>query len=100
MQNRRKHVRVPIRAQVTCIIKMYTLRGATRNLSENGIQVELPELESRADVQMTFRLPAPDTIIDAFGTVVWHSEKRQGIKFKNIGEQSLASIRHFVAEHG
>ena len=96
MQNRRKHVRVPIRAQVTCMTEMYTIRGVTRNLSENGMQVELPDLEKRANVHLTFRLPGSDTIIDTFGTVIWLSEKRQGIKFKQIGAQSRSSIRHFV----
>lgn len=99
MQNRRKHVRVPIRAQVTCVAQMCTVRGVTRNLSESGIQVELPELGRRENIQLTFRLPASDTIIDTFGSVVWHAENRQGIIFKQIGEQSRASIRNFAAEH-
>ena len=99
MQNRRKHVRVPIRAQVTCVTEMYTFRGVTRNLSESGMQVELPDLERNANVHLTFRLPTSDTIIDTFGTVVWLSEKKQGIKFKQIGGRGRASIRHFIEEH-
>lgn len=98
MPNLRKHVRVPIRAQITCITTMSTFRGVTRNLSEGGIQVEIPDLERRAVVHLTFRLPASDTIIDTFGAVVWESEKKQGIKFKHIGGQSRDSIRHFI-EH-
>ena len=98
MQNLRKHVRVPIRAQITCITKMCTFRGITRNLSEGGIQVEIPDLERRAEVHLMFRLPTSDTIIDTFGAVVWESERKQGIEFKHIGTQSSDSIRHFVEQ--
>ena len=98
MQDRRKHVRVPVRAQVTCMADTRTFRGVTWNLSESGVQVELPELKLRADVQLTFRLPHSETIIDALGTVVWHLEKRHGIRFTYMGEQSHDSLRHFIEE--
>jgi len=98
LKNRRKHVRVPIRAQVTCIADARTLRGLTWNVSQSGLQVEIPELEGKASVRLTFRLPLSGTIIDALGSVVWRSEKRHGIKFKHIGEQSHESIQHFIEE--
>jgi hypothetical protein len=98
LQNRRKHVRVPIRAHVICIADTRTLRGVTWNLSESGIQVEVAELKRSANVQLTFRLPPLETIIDAFGSVVWRSARRHGIKFKYMGEQSHDSIRHFIEE--
>jgi c-di-GMP-binding flagellar brake protein YcgR len=98
LQNRRKHVRVPIRAQVTCIVDTRTLRGVTWNLSQSGLQVELPELKRKASVQLTFRLPLSGTIIDALGAVVWRLERRLGIKFKYMGEQSHESIRSFIEE--
>jgi c-di-GMP-binding flagellar brake protein YcgR len=98
LQNRRKHVRVPMRAQVICIADVQTLRGVTWNLSECGIQVELPELQRKAKVQLTFRLPVSGTIIDALGAVVWRSERRHGIKFQQVGEQSQQSIRDFIGE--
>lgn len=91
-------MRVPIRAQVTCIANNRTLRGVTWNLSRSGLQVEIPELERKANVRLTFRLPVSGTIIDALGAVVWRSEKRHGIKFKQIGEQSHESIQHFIEE--
>jgi hypothetical protein len=50
-------VRAPIRAQVTCIADTRTFRGVTWNLSESGLQVELPELKRKAIVHLTFRLP-------------------------------------------
>jgi hypothetical protein len=91
-------VRVPIRAQVTGVVDTLTSRGVTWNISQSGIQVELPELKRKANVRLTFRLPLSGTIVDAVGTTVWRSERRQGIKFKHIGEQSLVSIQHFIEE--
>ena len=89
-------MRVPIRAQVTCVVDTLTSRGVTRNISQSGIQVELPELKRKANVRLTFRLPLSGTIVDAVGTAVWRSERHHGIKFKYMGEQSLESIQHFI----
>ncbi len=98
LQNRRKEVRVPVRAQVVCIVNTHTIRGVTCNLSQSGIQVEVPELKRKAHVQLSFRLPLSDTIIDALGAVVWRSKRRHGVEFKYMGEQSHDSIRHFIEE--
>jgi len=89
-------VRVPMRAQVICIANMQTVRGVTWNLSESGIQVESPQLRKQADVQLTFRLPMSDAIIEALGAVIWVSGRRNGIRFKQVGEQSRNLIRHFI----
>lgn len=99
MQNQREHLRVPIRAQVTCIADTHTLRAVTWNISQGGIQVETPELRQKAKVQLTFRLPHSDTIIEALGAVVWVSGKRNGIKFKQVGTQSQKLIQHFIEEY-
>lgn len=98
MENRRKHVRVPMRAQVICIADRHTLRGVTWNLSQKGIQVEMPAMKKKAQLQLTFRLPVLGTIIDALGAVVWQSERRHGIRFTQVGEQSQQSIRDFIGE--
>ena len=87
-----------MRAQVICIANMQTVRGVTWNLSESGIQVESPELRKQADVQLTFRLPMSDAIIEALGAVIWVSGRRNGIRFKQVGEQSRNLIRHFIEE--
>ena len=79
-------MRVPIQAQLTCVAESRTLRGVTRNISETGIGVELPELRKRANVRLEFRLPGSDSMIDATGAVIWVSGKRNGIKFKYVGE--------------
>jgi hypothetical protein len=79
-------VRVSIRAQVTCIADTSTFRGVTWNLSESGLEVELTEVKRKAIVHLTFRLPFSETITDVRGAVVWRSERRHGIKFKEMGE--------------
>ena len=91
-------MRVPMRAQITCFVDTLTSRGVTRNISQNGIQVELPELKRKANVRLTFRLPLSGTIVDAVGTTVWSLERRHGIKFQYMGEQSLESIQHFIED--
>lgn len=91
-------MRIPMRAQVICIAEAGTSRGVTWNISQNGIQVEVPELPIRATVRLTFRLPLSDKTIDVSGAVVWASGRRHGIKFKQLGEQSHNSIRHFIDE--
>jgi PilZ domain len=98
LQNRRKHVRLPILAQVACIAESQTMRGVTRNISESGIQVELPGLPKKANVQLTFRLLPSGTIIDVRGFVVWASGRRHGIRFNQMGNQSHESIRHFIEQ--
>lgn len=98
MKDRRKDIRVPIRAQVICMTDTQTSRGVTRNLSQTGIQVEVPEINKGAKVQLTFRLPLSDTIIEAHGAVAWTSGSRLGIRFRQLGEYSHALIRHFIEQ--
>jgi hypothetical protein len=91
-------VRVPLQTQVTCIAESRTMRGVTRNISESGIQVELPELRKRENVQIAFRLSVSGSIVDATGAVIWTLGRRNGIKFKYMGEQSRMSIRQFIED--
>lgn len=90
---------MPMRAQVICIVGSRTLRGATWNLSERGIQLELPELPKRATVQLSFRLPRSESIIDMNGTVVWVMGRRHGIKVNDMRHQSHELIRTFIEQH-
>src|SRR5579859_1550102 len=98
MQNRRKHERVPIRAQVICIVDTRTMRGVSRNLSQEGMRVEGADLKRADAVQLTFRLDA-HALVDAAGAVVWAAERQCGIRFTYVGEQSRRSVRRFIAEH-
>ena len=98
MQNRRKHTRVPMRAQVTCIVDSQTFRGVSRDLSHGGIQVEMPELQTADIVQLMFRIPVSQALVDAIGAVVWTTERRHGIRFNSLGGHSQQSIWKFIEE--
>jgi CheY-like chemotaxis protein len=98
LENRRKHTRAPIQAEVACTVGSRTLRGVSWNLSRGGMQVEVGGLKPRDAVRLSFQLPISAVIIDAAGIVVWGNEERQGIQFTNVSAQSQQSIRKFIAE--
>jgi c-di-GMP-binding flagellar brake protein YcgR len=98
LENRRKYSRVPMKAQVTCIIDSRTMRGVSWNLGEGGMQVEVSGLQPKEAVQLSFRLPASGLAIDAVGVVIWGDEKRHGIRFTYIGAQSQQSIHEYITE--
>lgn len=96
LENRRKHVRVPIQADVSCTVGSRTWRGASWNLSQGGMQVEVAGLKPTDAVRLSFQLPISGEIIDVAGIVAWANEQRQGIQFTNVGAQSQQSIRQFI----
>jgi CheY-like chemotaxis protein len=97
LENRRRHVRVPLQTDVTCDVGSRKVNGVTWNLSQGGMQVETGNLRTGDKVTLSFRLPVSDVTIDVAGTVVWAGEKRQGIQFTEVSAQSLEAIRAFVA---
>jgi DNA-binding response OmpR family regulator len=97
LENRRRHVRVPLQTDVTCDIGSRKIHGVTWNLSQGGIQVEAGSLHPGDTVGLSFRLPVSEVVIDVVGTVVWASEKRQGIQFTEVSPKTQQSIREFVA---
>ncbi len=97
LENRRRHVRVPLQTDVTCDVGSRKMRGVTWNLSQGGIQVEADNLHTGDTVGLSFRLPVSDVVIDVSGTVVWVGEKRQGIQFIDVSARTQQSIREFVA---
>ena len=60
-----------MRAQVVFVVDSQTSRGVSRDLSHGGIRVEVPDLEIHDTVQLTFRIPVFQALVDAVGTVVW-----------------------------
>ena len=98
LDNRRKYVRAPIRADVACTVGSRTLRGVTWNLSQGGMQVEVGDLKPKDAVRLSFQLPISAVTIDAAGIVVWGNEQRQGIQFTNVSERTQQSIRKFIEE--
>ena len=98
LENRRKYSRVPMKAQVTCIIDSRTMRGVSWNLGEGGMQVEASGLHPKEGVQLSFRLPSSGIAVDVVGAVVWGDEKRHGIQFTYMGARSQQSILEYITE--
>lgn len=98
LDNRRRHIRVPLQTEVTCQQGSRTMNGVSWNLSQGGIQVEAGGLQTGESVRISFRLPASDVEIDAIGIVVWARENRQGIQFTKVSANKQQSIRQFIAE--
>jgi hypothetical protein len=98
-QDQRAHERVAMRAQVTCIVDSETVRGVSWNLSQAGIQVEVSNLKLKGAVRLSFRLPVSGVAVDAVGSLVWHHNRRHGIRFTHVGPQSRLSILQYVSEH-
>jgi DNA-binding response OmpR family regulator len=96
-ENRRRSLRAPMQADVTCTVGARSVRGTTWNLSLGGIQVEVGDLTPGDAVRLSFRLPSSGATIDAFGTVVWARQNRQGIQFKGMTHKSEEEVRQFIA---
>lgn len=87
-----------MRAQVICIVDSQTFRGVSRDLSHGGIQLEVPDLQISNTVQLMFRIPVSQALVDVIGAVVWTTERRQGIQFNSLGGHSQQSIRKFIED--
>lgn len=98
LENRRKSTRVPIQTEVSCTVGNRTVRGASWNLSQGGMQVEVSGLKPKDAVRVSFKLPVSGVVIDASGIVVWAKETRQGIQFTAVSAQSMQSIHKFMSE--
>jgi CheY-like chemotaxis protein len=91
---RRRFIRVPLQAEVTCLAGTQQLKGLSWNISQGGMQIEVEGLKIGQNVRLSFRMPSSGTPIDATGSVVWVGENRQGVHFSNVkGEES---IREFI----
>jgi CheY-like chemotaxis protein len=98
IDNRRKSVRVPLQADLTCVVGSRAVRGVSWNLSQGGMQVEVGDLKPKDTVRLSFQLPVSGIAIDVAGAVVWANANRQGIQFTNVSRQSEQSIRQFIAD--
>jgi DNA-binding response OmpR family regulator len=96
--NRRRYLRVPIQAELTCIVNGKNLRGRTWNLSQGGMQVEVDGLRTDESARFSFELPHSRFLIDALGTVVWVKNDRQGIRFTKVASKIQREIDMFVED--
>ena len=98
VENRRKYTRVPMQTDVTCNVGDRDLLGVSWNLSQGGMQLEVPGLRVKDTMRISFRLPSSGDKLDLGGVVAWGDEKRQGIQFTDVSARNQQSIRKFIAE--
>lgn len=96
LDNRRRYVRVPLRADVVLNVGSKTMRAASWNLSEGGMQLEAEGLQPRSELRLSFRLPASEISIEAEGRVVWVQKSRLGVQFTSVNASSRQAIRNFI----
>jgi CheY-like chemotaxis protein len=99
LENRLRHVRVPLRADLTCTHDSTTVPGISWNLSQGGILIEIAcNLKVGDEVRLSFRLPVSGKQIEGFGQVVWVSGNRRGVRFTKMNPQCSGAIKDFIAE--
>jgi CheY-like chemotaxis protein len=99
-ENRRRSNRVYLNSEVTCMVGDRTLHGATWNISQGGIQLEVFGLQKGDQLRMSFLLPNPAMIIQCEGVIVWEQEERQGVYFTSMSLEVQDGIRDFVNRAG
>ncbi len=99
-QNRRRFTRVPLHTDVTCTAKGTILHGMAWNISQSGMQLEVPGLEMGTNLTVSFTLPDMVNAVGVEGMVVWVREERQGINFTDVGIEAQDRIRNFVNRAG
>ena len=97
-ENRRRFVRVPLQTDVVCIAGSRKLRGVTWNLSQGGMSIDVGNIQPGESVHLSFRLPSSSILIDAVAAVVWAGEKRQGLRFENLGPKNEQAVRDYIAQ--
>jgi CheY-like chemotaxis protein len=97
-ENRRRYTRVPMQSEVVCSVGTQTLTGATWNLSQGGMQLEVVGLAPEETVELSFRLPAPPLTVEATGVVTWAKDGRQGIYFTRMSVEHQEIVRNFIAQ--
>ena len=59
--------------------------------------MEAADLKQGDSLRIRFHLPGSSALIDAFGSVAWVREGRQGIQFTKMSSQNGQDIRNFIA---
>jgi CheY-like chemotaxis protein len=98
LENRRRHVRIPLQTEITCTVGSKILKGRTWNVGRGGIQVEVDFLRPGDKVRLSLTLPKSGVVVDTFGEVIWAKEKRQGIGFTKMSEENQQRVQSFIEE--
>jgi CheY-like chemotaxis protein len=95
-ENRRRYARVPMQTEVRCCVGRKKMTGTAWNLSQGGMQLEVPDLSPGETVQLSFTLPQPPVGVEAIGLVAWAEKKRQGIHFVKMSVEHQEIVRAFI----
>ncbi|HUQ50116.1 MAG TPA: PilZ domain-containing protein [Terriglobales bacterium] len=96
MEERRRHKRIPFKADLTCTAGERVIAGHTVDLSESGVAVELAESsEGLEKVRLSFPL-TPSHMIEADATVRNPRNFRAGIEFTRISTEERQAIRDHI----
>jgi DNA-binding response OmpR family regulator len=97
-EERRRYTRVPLHTEITCCVGSKTVTGTAWNLSQGGMQIEVPGLQCGEKVQVSFRPPNPRVLIEASGSVAWVKDDRQGIHFTAMSVEHQQIVRNFIGQ--
>lgn len=97
-EERRRYTRVPLQTEVRCCVGSKIVTGMTWNLSQGGMQIEVPGLQCGEKVQVSFRPPNPRVLIEASGIVAWVKDDRQGIHFTAMSVEHQQIVRDFIGQ--
>lgn len=99
VENRQRHVRIPLRTEVLCTHDSTSVQGMSWNLSQGGMLIDAAcNLKPGDEVRVSFRLPLSGKEIDASAEVAWVSETRRGIRFTRLSQQNANAIKDFIAD--
>jgi CheY-like chemotaxis protein len=101
LRNRRRFVRVQLKADVVCESGGRVAKGMSSNISDGGILLEAPNLSRGDRTRLSFQVPGSGKVVDAVGIVMRvDGQGRAGIRFVEINESGQEAIRLLVDEHG
>ena len=97
VDNRRKFVRIPLKATVTCDFKGQSTKGTSWNISQGGLLFEGPNLRPLDEIHLSIQLPTTGITIQTSGVVVRVDERgRVGVRFASMNDAGREAIRQLV----
>lgn len=100
VKERRRYFRHPVKMQVQIVLAEQTVKAASTNISESGIQLMLSEaLPKGATPRLRFKLPDLNLDFDVDAEVVWADGKgRAGLRFQNLAASTQEQLEKWLDE--
>lgn len=102
LENRRRFIRVPLHAPLTCQVGQEVFQGESVNLSQGGMLLQIGRLlQPQMKLRISLRLPGQSATITLPGQVVRTDDKgRVGVEFERIGAEELSMVRELIDREG